>query len=138
MHTGIMPPALLAIALALAGCGQDREARQAVHAEAPETPVTPVPPVTTRAQPPADADATTTYLYQCGDWQVTANFDGEERVDISFNGRVLELPRRPSGAGARYADGAGNLFWVVSEGEALLSLQGQADRRCTRPPPAFR
>ncbi|UBB24106.1 MliC family protein [Pseudoxanthomonas japonensis] len=135
MHTGIMPPALLAIALALAGCGQDREARQAVHAEAPATPV---PPVTTRAQPPADADATTTYLYQCGDWQVTANFDGEERVDISFNGRVLELPRRPSGAGARYADGAGNLFWVVSEGEALLSLQGQADRRCTRPPPAFR
>ena len=138
MHTGIFPPALLVVALALAGCGQDREARQAVHAEAPATPVTPVPPVTTRAQPPADADATTTYLYQCGDWQVTANFEGEETVDISLNGRVLELPRRPSGAGARYADEAGNLFWVVSDGEALLSLQGQADHRCIRPPPAFR
>lgn len=138
MHTGIFPPALLVVALALAGCGQDREARQAVHAEAPATPVTPVPPVTTRAQPPAAADATTTYLYQCGDWQVTANFEGEETVDISLNGRVLELPRRPSGAGARYADEAGNLFWVVSEGEALLSLQGQADHRCIRPPPAFR
>lgn len=138
MRTGFhFPLSLLAIAPLLVGaCGPGQRPPSAAE-RAPAPPVVDAAPV---APPPlpADADATTTYLYQCGDWEVTASFHGEDEADISFNGRVLKLPRHRGGTGARYVDAAGNLFWVVSEGEALLSLQGQADRRCTRPPPAFR
>lgn len=86
---------------------------------------------------PTGAGETATYLYRCGDWEVTASFHGkgEGDADITFNGRALHLPRRQTGRGARYADAAGNLFWVLSEGEALLTLRGQADRHCTRPSP---
>lgn len=140
MRTGFrLPLSLIVIAPLLAACGPEQRAPSATGPAPTASPATRAPPVAPPPpQVPTDAGATTTYLYQCGDWEVTASFHGENDADISFNGRVLKLPRHPGGAGARYADAAGNLFWVVSEGEALLSLQGQADRRCTRPPPAFR
>ena len=137
MRTGFrFPLSALTLALPLAACGPDQ---RPPPTDDPATRSAPAPVVPEPPPPvPADAGATTTYLYQCGDWEVTASFHGDSDADISFNGRVLKLPRQAGGTGARYVDAVGNLFWVVSEGEALLSLQGQADRRCTRPPPAFR
>ncbi len=138
MRTGFrFPLSLIAIAPLLAACAAEQRVPSAAD-RAPAPPATSAAPVAPPPQVPADAEATTTYLYQCGDWDVTASFHGEVDADIGFNGRVLKLPRHQGGTGARYVDAVGNLFWVVSEGEALLSLQGQADRRCTRPPPAFR
>nr|WP_295375405.1 MliC family protein [Pseudoxanthomonas sp.] len=131
----------VAAAPLLMACGPESPpARSSAPAMAPATPRAdlPAPPAAAPQIPGQASEATTTYLYQCGDREVTASFHGAGDADISFDGRVLELPRQDAGTGTRYADAAGNLFWIVSEGEALLSLQGQADRRCIRPPPAFR
>ena len=122
---------LLALACGLAACQPDPSAK----------PVAAVPPPTdasdaaapTAPDIPKKDGQTTTYRYQCGELDVTANFRGEGDAEFVFNGRVLKLPHVPAASGARYADAQGNEFWSKGEAEARLTLQGQPPRTCVGP-----
>ena len=67
--------------------------------------------------------------YQCGDLAVTAEFPTPDAVTLAWPGNSLALKRVPAASGAKYADDAGNEFWTKDG--ALLTLAGQAMRRCT-------
>lgn len=73
--------------------------------------------------------ATPRTVYQCGDLEVTAEFDAPDAVTLSFGGRTLALARVPAASGAKYADGVGNEFW--SKDGAMFTLAGQPLRQCT-------
>lgn len=122
---------LTALACWLAACQPTGPAQPATTAAAP-TDASDAAAPTTPEIPKKDGQ-TTTYRYQCGDLDVTANFRGEGDAEFVFNGRVLKLPHAQAASGARYADAQGNEFWSKGEAEALLTLQGQPPRTCVGP-----
>ncbi|HVK50366.1 MAG TPA: MliC family protein [Pseudoxanthomonas sp.] len=122
-------PLSLLLAAALAACQQTPAPPAATPA--PQSPTAAAAP--TEPSIPEQQGQTTTYLYQCGELAVTASFHGDDDADLTFNGRVLKLPRVVSASGARYADTGGNEFWSKGDVEAILTLAGEAQRSCTGP-----
>lgn len=125
----LLLPLSLVLATTLAACQQTDP--PPATPPAPHNPTAAAAP--TEPSIPEQQGQTTTYLYQCGELAVTASFHGEDDADLSFNGRVLKLPRVVSASGARYADAAGNEFWSKGDVEAILTLAGEAQRSCTGP-----
>lgn len=112
--------------LALSGCGTDVDApvpaRETVADAAPTAAEQPAPPSETVA-------AASTTRWRCGEILLTAVY-GDDKVDLSFSGRDLQLPIARSASGARYADALGNELWSKGE-QAELTLAGQEKRECT-------
>jgi putative lipoprotein len=75
---------------------------------------------------------TASVAYLCGDTALRVRF-AEERVFLTLDGTVYELPRTISGSGARFAlkdEGGPMVFW--DRGDAAIFAQGTAARPCRR------
>jgi uncharacterized lipoprotein YbaY/uncharacterized membrane protein len=68
--------------------------------------------------------------WQCGEVTLSAEFTGEE-AQLRLPGARYPMIRQRSASGAKYADDAGNGFWMKGD-EAVLSLAGQETRDCAR------
>lgn len=72
--------------------------------------------------------------YRCADLELTAIITEEDRVKLILIDRQLSLPLTPVASGVRFADDRGNVFWTKASDEAMLTLAGDADRKCGRIP----
>jgi membrane-bound inhibitor of C-type lysozyme len=81
--------------------------------------------------PTASGAQTTTHTvhYRCEGKDVTATFSGEN-ASLSVGEQTLALHQVRSASGTRYADSSGNGIFTKGD-EALLSLAGEAIRKCT-------
>lgn len=88
----------------------------------------------TSANPPkqpstaAPAPVASITRWRCDEILVTARYH-DEKADLSFSGRTLQLPIARSGSGARYADDKGNELWSKGN-EGTFTLTGQEKRDC--------
>lgn len=119
----IAGPAL--ILLTLAACQADSDDGTATDDRTP-------PPVPAQQRPaapsPPPAPAASAARWRCGEILLAAGYR-DEKADLSFSGRSLQLPLVRSGSGARYADGKGNEFWSKGD-RATLTLAGEEQRDC--------
>ncbi len=77
--------------------------------------------------PPRRTEART-FVFRCEDgYGFTARIEGQTAW-LFLPGQTVDLPRVPSGSGARYSRGA-ITFWNQDE-RALLSADGQSHRNC--------
>ncbi|MEJ7808133.1 MAG: MliC family protein, partial [Telluria sp.] len=124
------------MAVVLSACNPANETDQPATAPDVMTPsvATPVtaselPSAVREAETNADAEAPMLH-YQCGDLLVSVRTQPDQ-TQISFSGRNVTLPHVPSGSGAKYDDGKGNMFWNKDEA-AMLTLVGKEQGSCTR------
>lgn len=93
--------------------------------------VTPEPPPMVEA-PTSTAPVETTYVFQCEDLTVSATYgEGDAPANLVIGDRTLSLNHAESASGARYADDAGNEFWIKGTSEGMLTLAGEKQRNCT-------
>lgn len=114
------PPSLILAATALlmlSACRPDADNAARTSANPPKQP---------SATAPAPAASVT--RWRCGEILVTARYH-DEKADLSFSGRTLQLPIARSGSGARYADDKGNELWSKGE-QAMFTLAGEEKRDC--------
>ena len=114
--------ASLPVTLLFSACGAGKQPTATPPAAEPHTPA----PATAPAPAPPVAAPT---RWRCNELLVSAVFP-EQRAELSFSGRKLQLPIAQSGSGARYADGKGNELWNKGDA-ATLALAGEEKRDCT-------
>ncbi|MEA5673708.1 MliC family protein [Pseudomonas sp. MH2] len=69
--------------------------------------------------------------YNCEGMEVAVAFIGEDAANVFVGGKLFTLEEERTASGVKYSDGKGNSFWTEGEVEALLTLSGQGDRKCT-------
>ncbi|WP_337052753.1 MliC family protein [Pseudoxanthomonas sp. USHLN014] len=116
----------IALSAALAACTPTKTPEVAAPAPSPQTAPDASPPDT----PIQHAD------YDCEGTHIAAAFFGQARAEVTLDARLLVLKPALAADGARYADDAGNAFWVKGMDRATLTLaQDPHDKICTALPP---
>lgn len=87
-----------------------------------------VAPAPAQDPPAAAAPVASATRWRCGEILLSAHYR-DEKADLSFSGRTLQLPIARSASGARYADDKGNELWGKGD-EATLTLAGEEKRDC--------
>lgn len=70
--------------------------------------------------------------YRCGELEVTAVFNEQDRVNLMLVDRQLSLALTPAASGARFANDRGDVFWTKGSDDAMLTLAGDPTRSCSR------
>ncbi len=86
----------------------------------------------TACQQKPEPDAEKIVEYRCAELELTAVTYDQDRVNLVLIDRQLSLPLTPVASGVRFADDRGNVFWTEGPDEAMLTLAGDATRKCSR------